>query len=336
MSTIKDVAQHAGVSVATISRFFSHPEKLSEKRRDQVRAAIEELHYTPNILARNLIKSSSKTVMMLLPSITSNFGASVVASADRVALMRGYSTLIGQTNLSMEAEAQFISRLKSKQADGFLQFSSNVHPEMLDAKNTIPFVNVLECKPNATYPTVQVDDFQASRDITNYLISLGHKKIAALVGLFTDEYRSPVTANRLEGYRSALKSHNLEQPESYFLQGDYSLASGIKAAEKITTMPVSDRPTAIFCASDSMAIGLIRGLKDAGIRCPEDISITGFDDIDLAEYYDPSITTIRQPAVKIGETAMNLLLDMIEDKKVSNKNIFLPHNIIVRGSTRAL
>jgi LacI family repressor for deo operon, udp, cdd, tsx, nupC, and nupG len=336
MATIKDVALHAGVSVATISRFFSHPEKLSEKRRLLVSQAVEDLRYTPNELARNLIRSRSNTVMILMPSITHEFGSVVMEGADRVALARGYSTLIGQTNLELEAEAKFIDRLKSKLADGFIHFSSNVHPEMLDPAHNIPFVNVMECLPNASYPTVQIDDVKASYEMVNYLIKLGHKRIACLVGVTATENESPTTLNRLSGYKTALQENRISIIENYILEGDYSIISGMEAAQQIIDMPSSKRPTAVFCAADSMAIGLIKGLRDGGINCPEDISITGFDDLQLAAFMNPSLTTVRQPAAELGEVAMNMLIDLIEGKTIDNPNPYLPHEIIVRDSTRPL
>jgi len=336
MATIKDVAQHAGVSVATISRFFSHPEKLSAKRREQVRLSVEALRYTPNMLARNLIRARSNTVMILMPSITHEFGSVVMEGADRVALARGYSTLIGQTNLEIEAEAKYIDRLKSKLADGFIHFSSNVHPEMLDPANDIPFVNVMECNPNAPYPTVQIDDVKASYEMVNFLISLGHRRIACLVGVTNSEFGSPTTNNRLAGYKQALLDGGISVCEDCILEGDYTIISGMNAAQQIIDMPEDKRPTAVFCAADSMAIGLIKGLRDAGIECPRDISISGFDDLELATYINPSLTTVRQPATQLGEVAMNMLIDMIEGKKVAEPNPYLPHEIVVRKSTRAI
>lgn len=336
MATIKDVAKHAGVSVATISRFFSHPEKLSDARREQVRLSVEALHYSPNVLAQNLIKSRANSVMILMPAITHAFSSSITESAYYVASQRGYSVLIGQTGFDPKVEAKYLRRLKSKLADGFIIFSSNVHPEMLAKEKRIPCVNIMECQANAPYPTVVIDNEKAAEDMTNYLLGLGHTKIAILWGRLDGKYHSPVSDDRKKGFNKAAQKAGIAVPDNFIIEGDYSIKAGSEAAKKIIAMPPSERPTAILCTADSMAIGLIKALQNAGIRCPEDISITGFDDLDLAEFIRPSLTTVRQPAKTMGELAMNVLIDEIEGKEITFNNEFIPHEIIVRDSTRAL
>ncbi len=331
MTTIVDVANHANVSVATVSRFFSAPDKLSKKTALRVREAVDVLKYTPNALARNLNRSRANAVMILLNDITNPFLARVVASADKVAIDRGYSVLLGNSHFSQDIEANYISRIQSRVVDGFIQVSSNVHDIMLDPNNTIPFVNLCECPSDANYPTVHIDNVAASREITELLINLGHQKIGCLMGIFNDKYPSPVTVDRLKGFQQALQRKGIKYHPEWHLNGDYSFESGYDAAEVLARM--KDRPTAVVVGSDEMASGFIRGLKNKGIRVPEDISVTGFDDIPMARYSEPALTTVAQPSQKMGEVAMGLLLDLIEGKPLPKTQIKITHDIVVREST---
>lgn len=332
MANIKDVAKLAGVSSATVSRYFSQRDMLSAKTIKKVSAAVSALNYQPNALARSLITSRAGAVMILSSSITNPFLSSVVRWADKVAHKRGYSVLLGDTDRSQEMEARYIDRIQSRIVDGFLQFSSNVHPIMQQRENAVPFVNVCECQPNATYPTVQVDNFRAAQRATEFLISLGHKRIACLIGWYSDDYPSPVTVERLRGFQTALDIHNLEVDARWVMQGDYSLQFGYDAAESLVN-GTETRPTAVFAASDEMAIGLIRGLNHLGLRVPEDVSVIGFDDILMSRYINPPLTTVRQSAQEIGERAMHMLLDKIEGKPLLREHITVEHELIVRGST---
>ena len=334
MATIKDVAKLAGVSVATVSRYLSGASKLTGSTEAKVKGAIETLNYRPNIMARSLSQSRSGMLMVLVSGVSSPFISSLLSAFSKPASARGYKVLLAETSMDQKIEATYIEALRSRLADGFVQLSAHLHPEMLDEKHTIPFVNVCECLPDATYPTVQIDDRRAARQITEFLISLGHRDIACLVGLYNDQYRSPVTVQRLDGFRDALDENNIEFHAEWMLQGDYTTDSGVQAAQTIAEM--ERRPSAVFCASDTMAIGLIRGLANLGINVPEDISVTGFDDIEMAKYTVPSLTTIRQPVEKIANAAINNLIDIIEEKAHVRQHVTIEHELILRGSTRRL
>lgn len=330
MANINDVARLANVSIASVSRYFSKPDLLSKKSHDKIAAAVAELNYHPNALARNLLKSRSGNVMILVNDITNPFISQVITEADKAAQARGYSVLLGITHHCADTEEKYIDQIRSKVADGFLQLSATARPMMLARQNSIPYVNLLECPQNSDLPNVQIDNVAAAFDMTEYLIKQGHTKIACLKGEFSAEYPSPVTTDRIEGFCQALAKHHLSPLTEWMLEGDYSPASGLKAANQIASM--TDKPTAIFCANDYMALGLIRGLENAGIRVPQDIAVTGFDDVDIAEFYSPSITTISQPIDLLGQSAMNLLIDIIEGSPPNDVDLRLPHRLVERDS----
>lgn len=340
MSTIRQVAELAGVSIATVSRFLSNPEKLSGEAANKVEQAIKTLNYQPNLLARNLSKSRSYSVLVLVPNIANPFLAKVVRGIEGVGQRRGYSVLLGDTRYSQERENEYLSRLDGRQVDGVIQLNAS-WPERLNNKAgdlpqaVLPLVNACECVDDAPCPTVSIDNKQAAETLVEYLISLGHRRIGCLLGpkIGTAGNYSPMTRERLQGYRAALEAHALQFDESLLVDGNFSVASGVDAAGYFSQL--QDLPSAIFCMNDEMAIGLIQGLKTRGLKVPEDISVAGFDDIEMSRYCDPPLTTIAQPAEALGEEAMTLLCDRIEKKQSENLRRILPTELIVRASTKS-
>ncbi|HSG61496.1 MAG TPA: LacI family DNA-binding transcriptional regulator [Pseudomonadales bacterium] len=332
MANINDVARLADVSIASVSRYFSKPELLSKRAYGRISAAVAELNYHPNALARNLLKSRSGNVMVLVNDITNPFISQVITEADKAAQARGYSVLLGITHHCAATEEKYIEQIRSKVADGFLQLSATQRPRQMAREQCIPYVNLLECPHEHDLPSVQIDNVAAARDMTQLLIDQGHRDIACLKGQFSDDYPSPVTTDRVEGFCQALNKNGLTMRPEWMLQGDYSPASGVEAARQLLSM--SRRPSAVFCANDYMAIGLIRGLKDAGLRVPQDISVSGFDDVDIARYNNPPLTTVSQPIDQLGRAAMHLLIDIIEGLPVTNNTLRLSHTLVVRDSTQ--
>ncbi len=330
MANINDVARLADVSIASVSRFFSKPELLSKKAHARISEAVAALNYHPNALARNLLRSRSGNVMVLVNDITNPFISQVITEADKAAQARGYSVLLGITHHCADTEEKYIEQIRSKVADGFLQLSATERPMQLAREKNIPYVNLLECPPEQDLPSVQIDNIAAAFDMTSMLIAMGHRDIACLKGEFSDDYPSPVTTDRVQGFCRALAAQHIDVTPEWMLQGDYSPASGVAAAQRILSM--AHRPSAVFCANDYMAFGLIRGLKDAGFRVPEDIAVTGFDDIDIALFNNPPLTTVSQPIEQLGWTAMEMLIDIIEGEEIVDKRRRLAHKLILRGS----
>jgi len=329
MSNIREVAKHAGVSTATISRYLSHPEKLSAKTTEVVKNAIDALNYEPNLLARNFSKSRAYAVLVLVPDIANPFFSRVIKGIEDEAQRKGYSVLLGNTRYCNERERSYLQLVKTRQADGIIQLSYNL-PFPLDDEGCppVPFVQACESITTDKFPTVKINNLGAAKALTSHLTQLGHTNIACILG----PRQSPLTKDRLQGYREALENAGINPSEQQLIYGDFSMLSGFNAAFEISS---SRPPTAIFCMNDDMAIGLIRGLRDRGISVPDDISVVGFDDIEQAKYSDPPLTTVSQPTEALGRQAMAYLYELLDTDMTNNPQAELPTELVFRASTAA-
>ncbi|WP_440876580.1 LacI family DNA-binding transcriptional regulator [Thalassotalea sp. PLHSN55] len=329
MSNIREVAKLAGVSTATVSRALSSPEKVSEKALKKVQDAIDKIGYKPNMLARNFRFHRSYAVLVLVPELANPFFSTVVKGIEDVARQKGFNVLLGDSRDSLEREKDYLKLIDTSQADGVIQ----LRPHREEDTSTFvgrdfPVVNACGCV-GTPYPSVRIDNANAQKTVVDYLLSLGHKRIGAITGISDN----PHSINRLSGYKAALEEAGIPYDESIVLQGDYSKWSGLNAATQFVHM--DKRPTAIVAFNDQMAIGAIKGLKSSGLKVPTDISVTGFDDLEVAKYIDPTLTTISQPATEMGHTAMNILYNLLEGKELSQQEYILPHEFMVRESTTA-
>ena len=331
MSSIRDVAKMANVSVATVSRYLNDPDKVARKSAEAVEKAISQLNYKPNLLARNFFKSRSYSILVLVPNIANPFFSRVIRGIEDIGQQRGYAVLLGDTRFSKEREAEYYRRVETRQAEGVIQLSPNFPGAGLPNHSNIPLVNACECLPDAPYPTVNIDNAEAAKTVVEYLISLGHRRIGCVLGPYQDAKTHPITHDRLMGYRHALERAGIEFDETLLVPGDFSLKSGLDASAHF--IGLSGQPSAVFCMNDEMAIGLIQGLKARGLQVPKDVSVAGFDDIEFAQYSDPALTTISQPAEDIGRTAMNVLVQLLEGANVQPIRHTLPTKLIVREST---
>ena len=307
-TSIKAVAERAGVSTATISRALRFPELVTEETRERVMAAVEELGYRPNVAARNLRMRRAHAVIVLVPTITNPFFAPIIRSAERVAAARGYSVLLGETDEDDRKEKQLAQLALNGQVDGILQLGGrwpSSYPITQESRTR--FVNACELFDDPVVSSVALDNVAAAEAMTEYLIGLGHSAIGIVAG----PGASRLTRDRLIGVERALARIGV-RPASV-LTGDYSMQSGADAADRLSALPES--PTVVFCFNDEMALGVMHRLAAIGLRIPEDIGVCGFDDIDVARFCAPGLTTMAQPKERIGERAMEILLDSIEGKQ---------------------
>lgn len=327
MSNIRDVAKAAGVSVATVSRALSNPEKVSNTSLEKVHNAIKKIGYKPNMLARNFRSAKSFTIVVLVPDITNPFFSEVIRSIEDRAQQKGYAVLLGDTRDQPEREQDYIRRVETRLADGLIQLRPD---DGSDPRTKIPegvaCVNACGCE-STQGPRVRIDNRGAAKRIVDYLISLGHKRIGVISGLKSN----PHTRDRMKGYEESLAQAGITIDPSLLVEGDFSIWSGLNGSKQFCTM--KNPPTAIFCMNDEMAIGTLQTLKSNNFRVPEDISVTGFDDISYARYIDPSLTTVAQPAEDIGKQAMDMLLCLIEGRELAQIECVLPVEFILRGST---
>ncbi len=325
MSNIRDVARAAGVSVATVSRALTNPEKLSKTTLERVQAAVEAMNYRPNLLARNFRSARSYAAVVLVPDITNPFFAQVIQAIEDSAQQQGYAILLGDTRDSSRREREYVDRVETRLADGVIQ----LRPHGMSASSqSIPWVNACGCETTPG-PSVRIDNVGSARRVVEHLIALGHRRIGVISGLADN----PHSGERLLGYRQALTAAGIEPEPSLLAEGDFTMWSGQRAIEQFLSL--KEAPTAVFCMSDQMAIGAIQHLNKAGLRVPADISVAGFDDIRFAEFWQPGITTIAQPAELIGKTSFDVLLKAINGEDMQSEQIILPTRLVERGSTAA-
>ena len=325
MSNIREVSRVAGVSTATVSRALSSPEKVSKEALRKVHKAIEEVQYRPNMMARNFRFARAYTIVVLVPNINSLFFANAIRGIEDIAQQKGYSVLLGDTRDLSKREQSYMNLVETRQADGIIQ----LRPHRVDLPTppqNIPIINACGCE-NTPYPSVRIDNSGASKTAIDYLISQGHKRIGVISGLRDN----PHTIDRLEGYKLALAQSEIPFEKQLIAEGDFTMQSGLNAVQHFIHMP--QRPTALFCMNDEMAIGAIHGLKNNNIRIPDDMSIVGFDNIEFAKFSDPPLTTIAQPAEELGKIAMTMLLRKIEGEELTQSENILPYELVVRKST---
>ncbi|KPL92556.1 DNA-binding transcriptional regulator CytR [Vibrio splendidus] len=329
MATMKDVAQLAGVSTATVSRALMNPEKVSVSTRKRVETAVLEAGYSPNTLARNLRRNESKTIITIVPDICDPYFAEIIRGIEDAAVENDYLVLLGDSGQQKKRESSFVNLVFTKQADGMLLLGTD-HPfdvSKPEQKNLPPMVMACEFAPELELPTVHIDNLTSAFEAVNYLAQLGHKRIAQISG--------PTTATlckfRQQGYQQALRRAGVSMNPAYSTVGDFTFEAGAQAIRQLLALP--EQPTAIFCHNDAMAIGAIQEAKKLGLRVPQDLSIVGFDDIQFAQYCDPPLTTISQPRYEIGRQAMLMMLDLLKGNDVQAGSRLLEAKLVVRGST---
>jgi LacI family repressor for deo operon, udp, cdd, tsx, nupC, and nupG len=330
---IQDVARLAEVSTATVSRALATPERVSPQARARVMKAIATVGYVPNPAARTLRSQKTNMVLVVLPNLDNIFFSKILRGIEEALFDAGYGMIIGDLDGSPEKEAHFAAFLGAGQVDGALLLNGHLFGQSRDGKGpamktSVPLVALCEAIPGADIPQIEVDNREASCRMTGYLASLGHRRIAYVRG----PAENVLEHERLEGYRDGLKQAGIAYDPGLILPGDYSLEAGVQAGRTIAARRV--RPSAVFCSNDEMAVGLMQALVAAGIGIPGDISVAGFDDIELAAVVQPSLTTIRQPRREIGQRGALVLVGLLQGRAAPAR-VRLETELVIRASTAA-
>jgi len=323
MATVKDVAKLAGVSTATVSRALANPDMVSPVTRLKVEKAAANVGYSPNGLARSLRKSESKTIVVVLPNMESTFFSDVIHGIEALAHKNGYKLLIGDAGNESSRLRSYFDLFESKQVDGVLSLSSDV-PESLILNSAgevkLPIVIAGEYFSDTPVPTVHIDNHYSAKKGVEYLIMMGHYKIACITG----KRDNPIYNARVNGHNEIMKKWKLPIIDDYLLEGDLSFIAGYNLGKQLLSL--KNRPSAIVCHSDEAAIGVLKIAREMNINVPKELSVIGFDNLALSEYCEPELTTINQPRELIGETSMKLLLDILSGKK-PNPEMTLTHSV---------
>ncbi|MBO4937546.1 MAG: LacI family DNA-binding transcriptional regulator [Oscillospiraceae bacterium] len=327
--TVFDVAKEAGVSIATVSRVMNNSPRVSPATVAAVRAAVEKLGYVPNQQARSLRKNESNTILVMIPDVTKLSYSRTLAGISEKALEYGYTLLMNNAE-GAEQERVLHKMADSQRVDGAIILNVMLDDRWLpeiDAK--LPLALCTEYVEECACLSVGVDDYQVAFEAVSYLMSLGHRRI----GYLGSSVSCSSAAERLKGYRDALARENLEPAEIFV---DYANMSrnyreGCRAARELLNRP--DRPEALFCYGDILAMAVVTVAGEMGIRVPEELAVMGVDNTIYGEMVHPYLTTVSQPFEEIGRKAMELIHRKISGEQISSERIILPHHLKLREST---
>jgi DNA-binding LacI/PurR family transcriptional regulator len=332
-ATIKDVATHAGVSVATVSAVLNANKYVSPELAQRVRASIEMLGYERNSFAQSLKTRTSHTIALVISDIMNPFFSHIVRGVEDVASQHNYALVVGNTDENPQKEKNYIRLLESKRVDGLiLTATSGNHTSLRSLPlQKLPLVSLDRSLFEWGIDSVLIDNVSGARKVVEHLIQLGHRHIGIITGIAG----ITTTEERLLGYKQALKAHNIAVDSSLIAEANSRLDGGTHAAMQLLTQtPV--RPTAIFTMNGLLAIGTLQGLKDLGLRCPEDIALVTFDDFSWSSVLRPYLTVVRQPTYEIGQKAAQLLFERMEKRNASPQEVRLQTNLIIRESCGVL
>jgi LacI family transcriptional regulator len=328
MVTINDVAKRSGVSATTVSHALNETRHVSAEAKRRVLETVKELNYQPNSVARSLRKKESQSFGLILPDSANQYFAEIQVGVEKAAYEKGYSVILCNTEGDLEKEKLYVKVLRNKQVDGILFISVGNQTETLKSlqESKIPIVLVDRDLPDLDIDSVIADNYQGGYLATKHLILLGHKRI----GCITGPTGILASGRRIAGYKKALEESGIAFDMELIKSGDFHAASGKTAALQLLNQP--QRPSAIFAFNDLMAMGAIQAAIACNRSIPRDISVIGFDDIELSSYLQPPLTTIRQPKQEMGRMAVEMLLNRIENHDLPAIKVVLPISIINRES----
>lgn len=326
--TLKDIAERVGVTESTVSRVLNGIPKASEETRQEILKVASELNYIPNEVARSLVNKKTNTIGLIISDISNLYFSTVADGIENIASQNNYSVIISTTGGNEAQELKYIRIFREKRVDGLIYISGKMPRSCEEALQSIEIPVVIVSRHiHSNLPSIHIDNVKESKKAVQHLIDNGHKNIAMISGVYKDIESG---ALRVRGYRKALKENGIEFNPDLIFEGDFKIDSGIKAMKEI--LQIVPRPTAVFAGSDEMAVGAIKTIKKAGLNVPDDISVIGFDNNIIAKVSDPELTTIGQPAHKIGEKAMEMLSKVIKGEGLKETNVYLPCKLIERGS----
>lgn len=332
--TLEEIARLAGVSRSTVSRVINQHPNVRPEVREQVWRVIREVGYYPHAAARNLVTRRSQIIGVVIPEtvpkVFSDPYFPVVLHAISNALAeRGYHLMLSLLTPQQE-EAFYQRALRGRVVDGIIVVSAQITDPLIARayQDGLAVVSIgrYPQEPNVSY--VDADNVEGARVATEHLLRLGRRRVATIAGPQT---MAP-GMDRLEGYRRALHAWGISPSPEWIAEGDFTEAGGYMAMRRLLAV----RPDAVFVASDLMAVGALKAIREAGLRVPDDIALVGYDDVELARYTDPPLTTIRQPIAELGRVAVQLLLRQIEKGVREPQRVILPTELVIRSSCGAL
>ena len=328
-ATIYEVAREAGVSTATVSRVINDQRHVRQSTREKVEAAMDRLGYVANRQARGLAGGRSRMVGLLVHELGSSYFTQVIRGIDTAVASIGYDLMLYTSHARVEAEARHALELATGPVDGVifvLAVDPSKYVETLRSRG-MPFVMLDQSHEVSGTTFVAAANRSGTRQAIEHLIGLGHRRI----GFITGKPGVNSARERLAGYRDVLSSAGIPYDRSLIVTGDFLEARGYEATKELLSL--EERPTAIFTSADTAAIGAIKAVRDAGLEVPRDVSVVGFDDIPEASLVMPALTTVRQPLMEMGATAVRLLQRLMDEPEATPRRTELDTELVVRDST---
>ncbi len=329
MATMKDVARLAGVSTSTVSHVINNNRFVSDAVREKIEAAISELNYAPSALARSLKINQTHTIGMLLTASSNPFYSEVVRGVENSCYERGYSLVLCNTEGDEERMNRSLETLLQKRVDGLLIMCTESHlpsEDILKRYPSIPTVMMDWAPFEGDSDLIQDNSLLGGEQATAYLISRGYTRIACIAG---PQDKTPARL-RLEGYKQAMAAAGLPILPGYIINSDFEFQGGFNAMNQLLSL--NPAPQAVFTSNDAMAVGVYHALYQAGLSVPQDMAVIGYDNIELARYMTPPLTTIHQPKDELGELAIDALIHRLADPGVSPQLLVLTPELIERAS----
>ena len=327
MATMKDIARLAQVSTSTVSHVINGSRFVSDEIREKVMRIVAELNYTPSAVARSLKVRETKTIGLLVTATNNPFFAEVMAGVEQYCQKNQYNLIIATTGGDAKRLKQNLQTLIHKQVDGVLLMCGDSRFQAdMELTVSLPLVVMDWWFTELNADKILENSERGGYLATKSMIDAGHQKI----GIITGNLRKSVAKNRLQGYKKALSEANIVLNPDWIVESHFDFEGGIVGTQKLLSL--SDRPTAIFCCSDTIAIGAYQAIQNQGLRIPQDISIMGYDDIELARYLFPSLSTISQPKAELGKLAVETLLQRIQEPNENYRTLVLEPTCILRES----
>jgi LacI family transcriptional regulator len=333
VATMKDVAEAARVSKSTVSHVINGTRFVDDETKRRVQRAIDELGYLPNAAARSLTTKRSQTLGVIVGDVANYFFSELLKGVEETVRSQEYSLIVCNTSETLELEDHYLRLLLSQKVDGIIAMATSQQWTSVSEAQVrhMPIVFVDREFPGLEGQRfVGVDNARGAYLAVEHLIGLGHRKIGTLAGA----QGLSTMSDRLRGFRQAMGDHGLEVPDAWVVPSELSADAGHAAANRILAGP--ERPTALFIANNYLTLGALLALRENGLQCPDDVSIVGFDDHPWAAVTHPPLTVVRQPAMQIGATAGQMILDSIRANDSEPRRVVLECELVIRRSCRAL
>ncbi len=328
--TIRDVAELAEVHPSTVSRVINGDSRISEKTKNKVFLVIKKLGYTPNAIARGLKTKRTYTLGMLIPDITNPFFAELARGVEDAANKNSFNIILCNTDDKLKKERTYLEILRQKRVDGLILGTAHIRDKSILEleKKKFPYILISRNVERLNKNCIIIDDLAGGMMATEYLIKLGHHRIAHITG----PLKTRSALNRLKGYQLALKKYKIKYRDELVGEGDFRINGGYQVMKRFLKLP--EPPTSIFAANDLLALGAMQAIQKKNFYIPEDFSIIGFNDIELASFVYPSLTTIRQPILEMGNLAVKMLLNIIIEGEFNQKKVILQPKLVTRESCK--